>query len=77
MSQQRPRKKESPLYSYVRYSGIAIQMIVIIGLGSYGGVKLDEAYPDLYPLFTLTCSLASLGIAMYVVIKQVSTNSKK
>ena len=77
MSRQKPPKKENPFNTYAKYSGIAVQMIVIIGLGSYGGVKLDEAYPNDQRWFTLLCSLASVGLAMYVVIKQVATDSKK
>ncbi|MGI9552578.1 MAG: AtpZ/AtpI family protein [Aurantibacter sp.] len=68
--------KKSQLNTYAKFSGIAFQMVAIIGLGSYGGVKLDELYPDLYPTFTLICSLASVAIAMYLVIKQVGGNSK-
>jgi hypothetical protein len=76
MNQQKPPREKSPYSSYARYSGIAIQMIVIIGLGSYGGIKLDEAYPNEYHLYTLICSLASIAIAMYVVIRQASNISK-
>jgi hypothetical protein len=50
-------------------------MVVIIVLGSFGGVKLDELYPNNYSLFTVICSLVSVGIAMYFVVQQV--NSKK
>jgi len=52
-------------------------MIAIIGLGTYGGVKLDEKYPNKHSLFTIILSLASVGIAMYYVIKQVSFTSHK
>lgn len=68
--------KKSQLNNYARFSGIAFQMIAIIALGSYGGVKLDELYPDFYPMFTLVCSLASVAVAMYLVIKQVGNMSK-
>ncbi len=52
-------------------------MIAIIGLGTYGGVKLDEKYPNKYSTFTIICSLASVGIAMYYVIKQVNKTSHR
>lgn len=52
-------------------------MIVIIGLGTYGGLKLDEIYPNNYSVFTIICSLASVLIATYFVIKQVTNFSKK
>ncbi|MEX0290441.1 MAG: AtpZ/AtpI family protein [Flavobacteriaceae bacterium] len=76
MNQRKPPRKSSSVNSYARYSGIAIQMLAIIGLGSYGGVKLDELYPNKYHVYTLVCSLASIAIAMYLVIKQVNNNSK-
>jgi len=52
-------------------------MLVIIGLGSFGGVKLDEAYPNEYSVFTIICSLVSIAIAMYLVIRQASNFSKE
>ncbi|MGB5820138.1 MAG: AtpZ/AtpI family protein [Saonia sp.] len=77
MDRQKLPRKKNQLNSYAKFSGIAIQMIVIIGLGSYGGVQLDEIYPNKYHMFTLICSLGSVAIAMYMVIKQVSNVSKK
>ena len=70
-------KRSSRIRSYARFSGIAIQMIVIIGLGTYGGYKLDEAYPNDYSAYTLICSLSSVAIALYLMIKQATNFSKK
>lgn len=75
MKKQKPPKKINSVNSYARYSGIAIQMMAIIGLGTYGGIKLDDYYPNKYHAFTLICSLSAIAIAMYFVIKQVSNNS--
>jgi F0F1-type ATP synthase assembly protein I len=44
-------------------------MAVIIGGGCYGGYKLDEYYKNNTPGFTIVLSLVSIGIAMYVVLK--------
>ncbi len=52
-------------------------MIAIIGLGVYGGIKLDEKYPNKYNLFTLFCSLTSIAMALCFVINKVSNISKK
>jgi len=52
-------------------------MVAIIVLGSFGGVKLDETYPNKYSIFTILCSLASVGISMYYVIRQVNSNKEK
>lgn len=73
----RNKKQSNQLNSYARYSGIAFQMIAIIVLGTYGGIKLDENYPNDYHTFTLICSLLSVAIALYIVIKRATNISKK
>ena len=75
MSQPKPPKRSNPLNSYAKYSGVAFQMIVIIGLGTYGGMKLDEAFPNKYQAYTLVLSLVSVIIAMYVAIRLGSKGS--
>lgn len=72
--QQKPKKQ---LNTYARFSGIAFQMIAIIALGAFAGVKLDETFPNNYQLFTLICSLFAVAISMYYVIKQVKKPSNK
>lgn len=71
------QKPTNRLNSYAKFSGVAFQMIAIIGLGTYGGVKLDEKYPNKHSLFTIILSLLSVAIAMYYVIRQVSFTSNK
>lgn len=71
------QKKNNPLNDYARFSAIGIQMIVIIGLGVYAGIKLDEKYPNKYKLFTITLSLLAIGIALYSVIRQVTEITTK
>ncbi len=71
------QKPKGQLNTYARFSGIAFQMIAIIGLGVYIGIKLDENYPNKHNLFTLICSLTSIGLAIYFVINKVTKLSKK
>ena len=71
---QKPKER---LNDYARFSGIAFQMIAIIGLGVYAGIKLDENYPNKYNLFTLICSLVAIGMALFFVINKVAKLSKK
>ena len=70
---QKPKKQ---LNNYARFTGIGFQMLVTISLGVFAGVKLDEHYPNKYSAYTIICSLASIGIALYSVIKQVTNFSK-
>ncbi len=73
MNQKKPKKQ---LNKYARFSGIAFQMMAIIGLGSFAGVKLDERYPNPNNLYTIIVSLASVLISIYFVIKQINSASK-
>jgi len=78
MNHQEDLNKKSPkrqLNKYARFSGIAFQMIVIIALGTYGGYKLDEKYPNKYQAYTIILSLLSVVISMYYVIKAVNRTS--
>ena len=70
---QLPRKQPNTL---LRFSNLTVQMGVIIGLSSWAGVKLDEYFKTKDPYFTIVLSLLGIGIAMYVVIKGVTTQSK-
>jgi F0F1-type ATP synthase assembly protein I len=53
------KNSSSETSSYVRYSGLAFQMMVTIGLGVWGGIKLDE-WLGLRPLFTVSLSLLAV-----------------
>ncbi len=62
-------EKQKPLNAYSKYSGLAMQMGLIIGGGCYGGFKLDAYYKNTTPIFTIILSLVSIAIAMYIVLK--------
>lgn len=62
------KKKYTPLNNYMRYSGMAFQMGIIIAAGTWGSVKLDK-WLNTKPLFTIIGALSSIAIAMYVVLK--------
>lgn len=72
-------KKQYDLSGFTRYSGLAFQMGIIIFLGTFGGIKLDELWGT-SPLFVLLGSLASIALAMYTVIHDINkhnNNDKK
>ena len=72
---EQPRKRKTEkqnsgdLKNYARYSGIAVQMIAIIGIMTYAGVWLDERREADTPVFTLLLSLLGVFAALYVVLK--------
>lgn len=64
------------LKNYARYSGMAFQMGIIISIGTYCGVKLDEKLGT-KPWLTLACVLFAIAIALYSIIKDFFPTQKK
>lgn len=64
-------KNRPPLESYARYSSLAFQMFAIIGIGIFGGVKLDEWLKIGFPVFTVLLSILSVAAAIYIAIKDL------
>lgn len=68
---KKPEKKEESdgLRNFTRYSGLGIQMGVIIFISVWGGKKLDHLLLLKTPLFTIILSLLGVAAAMWTVIK--------
>jgi len=71
MQNQKNNNDKDWLKTYAKYSGIFFQMLVIIGGGTWLGSHLDKKRAGDFPLFTVILSLSAVGIALYLVIKQV------
>jgi F0F1-type ATP synthase assembly protein I len=76
MPEQEPSKKKSQrklqnkgINDFARYSGLAFQMIGIILITVWGGVKLDKLTGWETPVFTIVLSLLGVFAAIYVAIK--------
>ena len=69
ISPQKTPKKKKPDYSYMRYASMGTQILVIIGLGVFGGYYLDKYLQLKIPVFTLVLSLLSVAVAIYLSIK--------
>ncbi|WP_262501930.1 AtpZ/AtpI family protein [Reichenbachiella agariperforans] len=69
----RPSEKRSktPGYNYLRYSGLAFQMLAFILLGVWGGYKLDEWLEMEYPVFTIVLSLFGVIGSLVNLIKNL------
>ncbi len=70
-NQKKIEQAKKSLHSYTRYSGIAIQMIVIIGALTYLGYFADKYFETSFPVFTLIFLLVSVALAMYTIIKKI------
>ena len=76
MGEQRPLKKKNPkspgnkgIRDFGRYSGIAFQMIGIILITTWGGIKLDKLTGTTKPVFTIILSLLGVFAAIYTAVK--------
>ena len=76
-NQKRSSKKPTPLNKYARFSGMAVQMGVTIGLGAWGGSKLDEVYQIESKLFTIILSLLGIAAGLYLVLKEIIKMQKE
>lgn len=70
------KEKKNRLSAYAKYSGLAFQMIGVILIGSFGGIKLDE-YLNTLPLFTIVFTLIAVCLAMGLVIKDFLKKKKE
>ena len=62
-----PRKN---LNSYARYSSLAFQMLVIILLGVFAGLKIDQ-WLHTKPVFTVILSIVFVFLSIYYATKDL------
>lgn len=66
---QQQLKKQSN--AYLKWSGLAFQLLGGIGLFGWLGYKLDEYLGLTFPAFMLTLGFLAFGAIMYQVYKSV------
>lgn len=64
---QKSDNQKNNLDKYAKFSGVAFEMLGIIFLGVWGGIKLDASF-DTKPMFAVVLSLAAVAAAMYLII---------
>ncbi len=63
--------RKRPPNSFLRYSGMAGQMIAIIVVFSLGGLKLDEHLANEIPYFTGGLTVLGVLLAMYFMMRDL------
>lgn len=61
----------SPVNAYAKYTGLAVQMIVVIGIFAFAGYKIDEAAAHDTKWVTATLALVGVFVSLYLVIRVV------
>lgn len=64
-----PNKKPNRYNNYLRYSGLAFQLLGSISIGGWIGYKTDQWLNLRYPVFMLLFGLAGFGGSMYLVYR--------
>ena len=71
MDKNQPDKK--PMADYAKYTGMAFQMIAIIGIFTFIGYKVDESAAHATKWVTATLSLVGVFIALFIIIRSVKS----
>jgi hypothetical protein len=60
-----------PMRNYAKYSGLAFQMIVVIGGFTFAGYKIDDWAGHTTKWVTAAMSLIGVFISLFIVIRSV------
>lgn len=67
-----PSRKQNPSNTYLRYSGLAIQLLATIAVCGWIGYKLDQWLEFNYPIFMITLGLLGFGGVMYQLYRSIN-----
>ena len=70
------RNKKSNQYSnYLRYSGLALQLLITIAVCGWIGYKADQYFGNKYPILMLLLGFLGFGGSMYKVYRSINRQS--
>jgi membrane protein DedA with SNARE-associated domain len=64
--------KPSQSNQYLKYSGMALQLFVLLAIGAWGGQKLDEMLKTSQPYFTIALILLFTTGFFYKLVKDLN-----
>lgn len=66
-----PEQKPKPSNSYLKYSSLALQLLVTIGLFAWLGYKVDGWLKLKYPIFLIVFVFVAFAGMMYQLYKSI------
>ena len=69
--QHKIESEKKALNDYGRYTGMAFQMLIVIGVFTFAGYKLDHWLHLKYPVFTIVLILLSVITSLYAIIRSL------
>lgn len=70
-----PNQKSKPSNTYLKYSGLAIQLFGAIGLLGWLGYKLDQYLALNFPAFMLLFGFLAFGGMMFQVYRSIKRDN--
>lgn len=64
-------KNKQRLNDYARYSSLGFQMLAVILLSVFGGLKLDRWLELRFPVFTVVGALSGVVMSIYFAVKDL------
>jgi len=68
-------EKDKGAANFIKFTGLGFQMLVIIGLFTFAGYKIDSYRSNDKPLFVALLGVLGVIVSLYQVIRQL--NNKK
>jgi hypothetical protein len=65
-------EKKKPVNTFLKYSGLGLQMMASIGLGAWLGMKLDQYLELKFPVFLLTFVFSIFGGLMFQLYRSLN-----
>jgi hypothetical protein len=62
--------------SVMRYMGLGMQWLVMLGLAVWGGMALDKRIGWRFPLLTVLLPLLALGISLWQLVRSFNKPKK-
>jgi F0F1-type ATP synthase assembly protein I len=72
--EEKPKGKNTK--AYLRFSGLGVQMGVIIAFFTWLGTFLDDKQQNETPVWTIVLSLFGVAGSLYLVVKEVQKMGK-
>jgi hypothetical protein len=70
-----PKRRLKQYNSYLKYSGLAIQLLAAIGIFGWLGYKIDKYLQIKFPAFMLLLGFLAFGGMMYQLYKSVNRDN--
>ena len=69
---QIPEREPRQVNQYLKYSGMAVQLFVLAGVGAWLGQLLDKHFTTPKPYFTILLILLFTGVFFYRLVKDLN-----